>query len=799
MKYLKLWKQLNEFGSKMKLWEGTDLLSLLTIDRQVRQRVPSLEALYMWPYCGGRFNKMYAWHREYKMPFHFIPSCSRFKAVLSPYDWLMAIFGKAIRGKGSSMEMRNWRSGPANRYLFSMFLALRKYRKAGEGKRYWNLGWILMRNHAYQVSAFNYVHHNWHRNMSMREVNKILSQVKVLAEKRATTIDFKRVYIPKPNSEKVRPLGVPTKAWRVYLHMLNNLIVFARTDREGSQHAYLPQRGVHTAWREVFSYLNYKHIYEFDLKGFFDNVNLENLYKILYSQYNFPKKEAAFFRALNRSIVKLTKKDKMIEPDRKLKYTSDLKPSVNLSKEEVKKWNLESLCYLDAEMIDRLHEEGVLYIGKTVSGEGWKEIGVPQGAATSCGLSTLAISNLTEKSQFESLLPNVKAEVVMYADDGIIFLDDDKDLESVLLLFKSSGVEVNLEKSRWVKRDGKWLNVLKFCGIVYDGINERIKASTRKGATLEFGLREQFLSFLLNKREELWLSGSASHLNSLASVRGVSVRSWVISELKEFVHLSVPQALLFQGEFSGYFLSSLFCDSWNQQRPSDDSLTCQNKFSWVRAHWPRYRMNCLKQDRINLLESRLKDVLEKIKYHPDIVEKPWFYNGSVVKLLSKMFNWSSMFPIDYSVGPSGLIKPLSKAATYATMCSESLVKQIKELKRWNIKLSRLLLELRNIQGAIKYYSREWNGSLDDEIAIKYGELLGSCLKIDIYNASSFACASLLSEYPYQQSKIRYRYRLSEEGVVKVENLKVLSWKELYPKLLRRLIIMTKRSFRNNFL
>jgi len=81
-----------------------------------------------------------------------------------------------------------------------------------------------MRSPVYQVSAFNYVLHNWHRTRSLGRVVKIMSKVQQLCDDRATEIKFHRTYIPKGDG-RVRPLGVPSLEWRVYLHMLNNLVV----------------------------------------------------------------------------------------------------------------------------------------------------------------------------------------------------------------------------------------------------------------------------------------------------------------------------------------------------------------------------------------------------------------------------------------------------------------------------------------------------------------------------------------------------------------------------------------------
>lgn len=66
----------------------------------------------------------------------------------------------------------------------------------------------------------------------------------------------------------------------------------------------------------------------------------------------------------------------------------------------------------------------------------WKREGVPQGAATSCSLSTVAISPVTAMES-----------VVMYADDGVAFLKSELDLREILIGFYDAGVELNEAKS----------------------------------------------------------------------------------------------------------------------------------------------------------------------------------------------------------------------------------------------------------------------------------------------------------------------------------------------------------------
>jgi hypothetical protein len=99
-----------------------------------------------------------------------------------------------------------------------MFKRLAYYRESGEGKKYWKLAWVLMNSRAFQVSSYNFVRHNWHRNLHLKVVRSELTELQELISTRATELDSKRVYIPKPqgatweDATGARPLGVPKPA-----------------------------------------------------------------------------------------------------------------------------------------------------------------------------------------------------------------------------------------------------------------------------------------------------------------------------------------------------------------------------------------------------------------------------------------------------------------------------------------------------------------------------------------------------------------------------------------------------------
>ena len=228
-----------------------------------------------------------------------------------------------------------------------------------------------------------------------------------------------------------------------------------------SQHGYVPSKGVGTAWKVILNeVIDSRDIFEFDLKGFFDSVNLEYISSTL-KKKGFPVDIVKRLYYLNTSYVNV-KVAKLNEFEQKMKKL-------------IGEWKWD-------EIVNSLQPISYRYRVK----------GVPQGAPTSSVLATFALEN-------NVLDRGVKT--VMYADDGIYYGNTDQPLITPNSGMVSADISFNLEKSRWVKKDGEWLRPLKFLGLEYDGKTETLRGVPRSGKALEYNKSELLES--ANKRDNL--------------------------------------------------------------------------------------------------------------------------------------------------------------------------------------------------------------------------------------------------------------------------------------------------------
>lgn len=379
-----------------------------------------------------------------------IPAISSMTMKIGEYNQLLKEIGISRR-LPTQFEFKENPNKALNRYMIYQLKRLERFRDEGKSSKYWFVAWTLMKKStAFRVSAINRIFPGWYKTMPIKYLFKISDKVERIFKHNLRVLEYKRVYIPKSNG-KMRPLGVPTHAWRVALHMhaafMSHFLIGKISE---NQHAYRTHKGCKTAWESILRKVNYyRYIYEIDLKNCFNEINGAWVTKLLVEK-GVPLAYARYLEKINASIPKLTEKDEVDETT--FRNRKKMNEIISSSK--------------------RVGKATSTKFGRKGGGSGfvkWESHrGLPQGSPLSPILTVLVLDEFTKQAE----------DSVFYADDGLFFgnkpfmIEDDP----------AKGILISEEKSGWVKA-GKWLKPLKFLGLIWQ--RDSLQGATRHGSHLQ--------------------------------------------------------------------------------------------------------------------------------------------------------------------------------------------------------------------------------------------------------------------------------------------------------------------------
>lgn len=117
----------------------------------------------------------------------------------------------------------------------------------------------------------------------------------------------RRVYIPKAEGQKLRPLGIPAYEDKLVQKALNNILVrIYEGEFLNSSYGYRPGRGCHEALRMVGRILEtgrINYVVEADIKGFFDHVDHAWMMKFLGERIADPNVHRLILRFLKAGVM----------------------------------------------------------------------------------------------------------------------------------------------------------------------------------------------------------------------------------------------------------------------------------------------------------------------------------------------------------------------------------------------------------------------------------------------------------------------------------------------------------------
>lgn len=361
-------------------------------------------------------------------PIKYLPDVRTFKVKVGPYHPVLEKEGINKREFTPEFEIEKYKNRSINRYVKHQIQRL--HQNINNTPKFWAISSQLMSSTSYLVICYNAVFPRWEKELSYK---KVWSTIQKVIHLNLNNYNYKIVGIPK-NKDELRYLGVPTPAWRVYLHAWNNiLLIWLHAFIPESQHGFYPKRGSLSAWDVIYKeVLTSPNIYEFDLRKFFDSINLKHLKTLLQKLEVEPH------------LVKLI---------------------MRINQSPPKKGTCSQVWSTDRAEIIKYHETGQWGIDNDIERMYWinygKEdasyyVGVAQGSPLSPLLSSIML--------IPHLLLHKDYDIIQYADDGIIY---NYDKLPELNFPPETGMKIHPEKSQIIKSEGIWKNKLKFLGQRY--------------------------------------------------------------------------------------------------------------------------------------------------------------------------------------------------------------------------------------------------------------------------------------------------------------------------------------------
>lgn len=477
-----------------------------------------------------------------------IPNVRRFKVeVLSNYHPILIQGGVKKREYEPLFSTEPYRNNRINSYIRHQFRRLNQHRS--NPRVFWRISeHLINRSSSFASLMLFETFPGWHRKMDYGEIWELIKSFRSLNLQKYT--HYTKA-IPKPDGS-YRYLGIPSPAWRLYLHGIQRFLqVWLHPFTHPHQHGFTPHKGTGTAWKQIHNeVISSPDVYEYDLKKFFDTINLDYLSNLL--------KNLQIPTPLVNKLIHWSRT-----------------PSSN-SKYSIHTWSNpheESQDY-------KYHQTGEYTIWSEEESHHWLEEkrkaeetnpllrrydyyhGVAQGSPTSPLLSTIILNKL--------LLVTDRCQVVQYADDGLLY--DLKSLPEDILTFPpESGITVHWGKSRWIKRNGHWLTPLNFLGLTFDATTSKTSPTLSQGGELRNNTRTKkeytFDSYALFERAHEY---DQTKVVSPPQSEESNFEAWFKTKYHDFIMSRLYLGQLEIDTIKQDFTYSYRCGSWadleNQRR-----------------------------------------------------------------------------------------------------------------------------------------------------------------------------------------------------------------------------------------